>query len=270
MKSLKNFLKGMFITLCTLVPGASGGTVAIILGVYDDIIHSCSSFFKDIKKHTLYLLPIGLGGLAGLVIFTPLLKEAIENNPYIMKFLFIGIILGGIPILFKKVTASGNVKPLDIVLLLFGFVIVFLMPADSAATSAMTTSKDFMSLVFLFIAGFIFAIALILPGISGTFLLLIFGLYETFLSAIDTRDVLFLAPLGLGLLVGTFATTKAIERLLQQFPRQTYFLIIGFVVGSLKPVFPGVPEGSTLVISIFSCIVGFLITFLMGKLNQER
>lgn len=257
MKYLKNFLKGLVVGVATLVPGVSGGTMAIILGIYDNLIRSVSGFFENWKKSTVFLLQIGLGALTGLLLFSNLLETAINNYPYVMRFLFIGVICGGIPVLFKQARA-GKKDKWDFVMPLIGFCIVLLMSSEPAATSTFATAGGFTSVIFLFIAGIIMAIALILPGISGSYMLLTLGLYDVTLNAINNKILVFLIPLGLGIIVSTLATAKTIEKLLKNYPSKTYMMILGFVVGSLIPVFPGIPEGFSMIASIAAFIVGFL------------
>ena len=264
MKYIKNILKGIAIGIATLVPGVSGGTMAIILNVYDDLIHSIGSFFEDWKKHIILLLQIGIGGLTGILLFSKVLENALSNYPFVMKFFFVGVIFGGLPVLYKKASAGKKDKK-DLLFLIIGFAIVLLMSAEPTATTALATSKGITSIIFLFIAGIIIAIALILPGISASFMLLTLGLYDVTLNAINTRNIPFLIPLGLGVVVGTLATTKAIEKLLQKYPSRTYLLILGFVVGSLIPVFPGVPQGITILTSILAFVVGFIIIHWISK-----
>lgn len=257
MKFIKNFLKGIVIGIATLVPGVSGGTMAIILGIYDDLIHSISHFFEDIKAHTMLLLEIGLGGLTALVLFSKILESALESQPFVMRFLFIGVICGGIPVLYKKST-SGKKNKGDLLFLLIGFVIVLLMGSDPATTTTLATSQGVLSIVFLLIAGVVVSIALILPGISASFMLLTLNLYDVTLNAVNNRNVPFLIPLGIGVVIGVLATTRAIENLLKKYPSKTYLLILGFVIGSIIPVFPGIPKGISIVTSLIAFIVGFI------------
>jgi putative membrane protein len=257
MNYITNFLKGLAVGVATLVPGVSGGTMAVILGIYDDLIHAIGSFFEDWKKHTRLLLQIGLGGLGGLLIFSKLLESALNQFPFVMRFLFMGVICGGIPVLYKKSIEDKKDKK-GLWFLLAGFIIVLLMSAEPEAATAMATAKGFGSVIFLFIAGIIMAVALILPGISGSFMLLSLGLYDVTLNAINTKNIPFLIPLGIGVLVGTLTTTKIIEKLMQKYPGKTYMLILGFVIGSLLPVFPGIPQGFSILTCIFVFVLGFL------------
>lgn len=267
MKGLKNFLKGIAVGVATLVPGVSGGTMAIILGIYDDLIHAISSFFQDWKTHTRLLLEIGFGGLLGILLFSRLLENAISKYPHIMKFLFMGIIIGGLPVLYRKATTYRKSKKGDFVFAILGFIMVLLLSKDPTVTTTMATSQGIVSIVFLFIAGIVMAVALVLPGISGSFMLLVLGLYDVTLNAINDLNIPFLIPFGLGIVVGTLATTKIIESFLQKHPSKAYMLIMGFVVGSLIPVFPGMPPTSQLIPSVMVFIIGFIIIFFLGKMG---
>lgn len=267
-KKFINFFKGIAVGIATLVPGVSGGTMAVILGIYDDLIHSIGSYFSDWKKHTMLLLEIGLGGLVGIAAFSRLLENALSRYPSVMKFFFIGVIFGGLPVLYKKSTAvKRDMK--DLIFLVIGLAIVLLMSAEPAATTALATAQGFISIIFLLIAGVVIAIALILPGISGSFMLLALGLYDITLNAINNLKIAFLIPLGLGVVLGTLGTAKAIEKLLQKYPGKTYMLIIGFVLGSIIPVFPGIPQGITMVSSILALIAGFALIYWLGKKDIE-
>ncbi len=265
MKQIKNFFKGMAAGIAMLVPGVSGGTMAIILGIYDQLIHSVSTFFKDWKKNFVFLLIVGLGGLSGVLLFSRLMESAMNSFPFVMKFLFMGVIIGGLPVLYRKSSDSGRFDLKSLIFLVIGFAIVLVMSFEPEATANMSTSNGALSYIFLFIAGIISAVALVLPGISGSYMLLILGLYNLTLNSINTMNIPFLIPLGLGIAVGTFGTAKLIEKCLNNYPKQTYMLIIGFVVGSLVEVFPGMPPISQLFASIIVFIAGGVGIYWLGK-----
>ena len=264
MNNIITIIKGMVIGIATLVPGVSGGTMAIILGVYDDLIHSISSFFKDWKKHSILLIEIGLGAVIGMAAFSKLITTALNRYPNPMIYLFLGIICGGLPVLYKKSLSSGRKKS-DLIFLVIGFVIVLIMTWEPSAVLTLATDTGVKSTIFLVIAGFIIAIALILPGISTSFMLLTLGLYSFTLEAINTFNVAYLIPLGIGAVAGTLLTTKAIETLLARHPSKTYLLILGFVIGSLLEVFPGIPQGFDIIYSIITFLVGFIVIKYMSK-----
>lgn len=257
MKYLVNVFKGLAIGVATLVPGVSGGTMAIILGVYDEMLHAVGSFFADWKKHALFLMELGIGGLLGVFFFSRLLEDVVNKYPFVTGYLFVGVILGGVPVLYKKST-EGKRDYKNLLFLAIGFVTVLLLSSEPEATTTMATMEGFKSILFLFFAGIVIAVALVLPGISASFMLYVLNLYSVTLNAINTRNIPFLVPLALGVGLGTMATTKAIEKLLQKYTAQTYMLILGFVLGSLIPVFPGIPEGFTAAASAVAFIIGFL------------
>lgn len=260
-----NFLKGMAVGIATLVPGVSGGTMAIILGIYDDLIHAIGSFFKNSKKHMLFLFEVGIGAILGILFFSRLLENALIKYPYIMRFLFMGMIIGGLPMIYHKSRASGKRDIFDYIFLIAGFVIVLLMSFEPAAISAMVLSPGILNMLFLFAGGMVIAVALILPGISASFMLLVLGLYGVTLNAINTFNVPFLIPIMLGLVAGTLGTTRVIEKMLTRYPGKTYMLILGFVLGSLLSVFPGIPSDNQLMPSLLVLITGFLVMLFLGR-----
>lgn len=269
MKWIINILKGLAITVSTMVPGVSGGTMAIILGIYDDLIHAISSFFEDWKKHSILILQLAIGGIIGLLLFSRLIESALGKFPVIMAFFFIGVICGGIPTIYNK-SKNGQRNVFDYCYLVVGFVIAILMSSEPESVTTMATSGGNASFIFLVFAGIIIAIALILPGISGSFMLLMLGLYEITLNAINTLNIKFLIPLAIGGIIGTIATTKTIEKLLNKYPSKTYLLILGFVIGSIKPIFPGMPVGMDILYSIIALVIGFIGIYCLGrKFNVE-
>ncbi len=264
MKQIKIFLKGAAAGIAMLVPGVSGGTMAIILGIYDDLIHAIGSFFEDWKKNFIFLSVAGAGGALGVLLFSRLLENAVTNYPYVMQYLFMGVIIGGLPVLYRKSAGSGKRDIKGYICMAIGFVLVLLMSSEPAAVANMATAHGALSILFLFIAGIIIAIALVLPGISGSYMLLILGLYGVTLNAVNTINIPFLIPLGLGVAAGTFGSAKIIEGFLKKYPGNTYKLIMGFVLGSLVQVFPGIPDSSQLAASISVFITGIAMMFWLG------
>ena len=147
MKGLINFFKGIAVGIATLVPGVSGGTMSIILGIYDNLIHSISSFFQDWKKNLLFLGEVALGGLLGMACFSSLLENALIRYPYVMKFFFMGVIFGGLPILYKKAETSKD-NGSGIVYFVIGAVLVLAMSSQPTAVTTLATSTGILSIIF--------------------------------------------------------------------------------------------------------------------------
>ena len=120
-------------------------------------------------------------------------------------------------------------------------------------------------MIFLFIAGFIAAIALVLPGISVSYLLLLLGLYDKTMNAISNIDFFFLIPMALGVFIGILAVTKILEKAMSEYPQPTYLIIIGFVLGSMATAFPGKPDGLQWIICLVAAICGFLPIYKVNK-----
>ncbi len=268
MKTITHIIKGVIIGIATLVPGVSGGTMAIILGLYDEIIHSISSFFKDIKGNIIFLATVGIGGAIGLFGFSRLMKFCLENFEYPMIYLFIGIIIGGIPVLYKKAN-EGKRAPSNWLYFVIGFAIILIMSLYTGTIVNLANSTGVLQFVFLFIAGIIIAVALILPGISTSFMLLALGMYDITVNAISNFEINFLIPIALGVGFGIIATTKLLENFMTKKPSQTYMLILGFVIGSIIEVFPGIPQGFDIAISIATFLLGFIVIKFMGEKFAE-
>jgi len=261
MNTAVKIIKGIIIGIATLVPGVSGGTMAIILGLYDDIIHSISSFFSDIRKNTLFLLTVGIGGIIGLFGFSWIMKFLLSNFRFPMIYFFIGVIIGGILFLYKK-TETPDRRMADWIYFAIGFIIIIVMKVYDGTIVNLANSTGVLQFVFLFFAGIIIAIALILPGISTSFMLLAIGLYDIFIDAVSNVKLNYLVPIGLGTVFGVLTTTRVLENSMNKKPRPTYLLILGFVVGSILQVFPGLPGGLYTLLSVGA--TGFTTEVLLG------
>ncbi len=252
MKVLKAFLipfKGFIIGSSMTVPGVSGGTMAIILGIYDRLIAAISHFGKDPKRNLWFLLKFCLGAVVGFCALASTIGWLLETFPIPVSFFFFGAIIGGIPALYRK-TKESKFKVSSALYILLGVAIVLgigmlpqgLLPATGDLTLA--------SLLVWLVAGLVVSLALILPGISTSHMLLVLGIYGTMSGAIDTvvawlksllggvapdgvgEAVTFLALLVISTLLGVVLITRPLEWTMQKFPHQTYCIIMGFVVGS--------------------------------------
>lgn len=245
---LSNAINGLIIGVSMLIPGVSGGTTALICGIYYKLIAAVDSFFENPKENFKLLLSVAVGGIIGVLAFSKLILITYNAYKVPMLYLFMGAVLGSIPLLIK----SSGVKEVNLKTLaypLMGIIAVLLLeliPKDLFVIDA----EGYLEYIILFAVGIFLATALILPGISFTYMLLILGLYEQTLMAIEKLDISFLFSMGAGIIVGIFLTAKIIRIILRKYPRQTYLVIVGFVIASLRDVFPGVPTGSELIISI--------------------
>ena len=266
MKYIIDLLKGMVIGISNVIPGVSGGTMAVVMGIYDKIIYSVNNFFKDIKKNILFLGTLGIGAVAGILLFTNIIDFLLKNYNEQTNFFFIGLILGTAPLLYKKATQS-KIKGGNFIGLVIGFIIV----AGLGILEKVNPEAAFLSTIFkpnylgFFVAGFIAAATMILPGISGSFVLLLIGLYEPIIEVVKNFDILNMAVIGIGVVGGFLLMTKLIEKIFNKYPQTAYCIIFGLVIGSIFVIFPGFTFGFMGIISILVLILGYLIAYAIGK-----
>jgi len=230
-----------------LIPGVSGGTVAIICGIYYKLITAVDTFFKEPKENIKFLVAVAVGGGIGVLGFSKLILFVYNTYKVPMVYLFMGAVLGSVPLLCK----CAGVKKLNLKTIIYpvlGIVFVLLLECIPKDLFVINVDGLFEYMVIFFV-GIILATALVLPGISFSYMLLILGLYEQTLMAIENFQFLFIFAMGTGVLLGIFLTAKVIRIILRKYPKQTYLVIVGFVKASLKDVFPGLPTGEELLIS---------------------
>ena len=224
---------------------------------------------KHKKESLLFLGVFVVGALVGMALFARPLEALIERFPMPTLYFFIGAVVGGVPLMVKESgITSFSLKRADswkdIGFALVGLVIVAafeFIPAESWGAGALTGNAPFYLLL---IAGLVASVALVLPGISVSYILLVMGLYEELTRSLTDFNFAFLAPLALGLVAGILLTTRILERAMDNHPRATYMIILGFVLGSLFEVFPGVPQGWELLISLVTFALGFAAVYALS------
>lgn len=266
MDKILNIIKGMVIGVSNIIPGVSGGTMAVVFGIYDKLISSITNFFKDWKKNFAFLFQIALGAGLGIILFSKLLTYLLDIYPQQTNFFFIGLILGSVPILFKKATEK-KVQPVNIIWLVVTFVLLVWMALSGEAegSSTILTTLNLKSFISLALAGFVAAATMILPGVSGSFVLLLLGLYDTMLAAVSNFNIPLLFAGGIGALLGLVTMTKVIEAIFNKFPQTAYMAILGLILGSVFAIFPGFTFGVSGIVSIIACVIGFLVAYIIGK-----
>lgn len=260
-------LKGFIIGSSMSVPGVSGGTMAILLGIYDKLISAISNFLKDIKNNTIFLLKFCIGSAAGIGSLAFVIKWLLEKFPFPVSFFFLGAVIGGIPALYKK-TKEKPLKFSSGVYFLIGLVVVVAIGFIPTGNFNISTGSGVTHYLMLLVTGIIIALALVLPGISTSHMLLVLGMYDSMLLAITELNIVYIGILGIFTVIGIFLVTKPLEWTMNKFPHQTYCMIIGFVLGSTSEIFrdkiiPAVPDGAGFSWWIPYGIIS-IITFALG------
>ena len=242
---IKKIIAGIAIGIANVIPGVSGGTIAVVFGVYSDLIGAASLDIKTIKANfKIYLCLFGGMGL-GALLFARLFKLVYERFPIQTNFFFVGLIVGSIFIIFdlvrEKEKESSFTKVSKIVWFFIGLSIMLALYFSKGAAASSAAAIETLSLgnfILLFLIGFAGAAAMVIPGISGSFLLLILGAYYTVIKAITDLNIPVLIPIGLGVLAGFILSARLIGFLMEKFPKITYAFILGLVLGSVRHMLP--------------------------------
>ena len=242
---IKKIIAGIAIGIANVIPGVSGGTIAVVFGVYSDLIGAASLDIKTIKANfKIYLCLFGGMGL-GVLLFARLFRLVYERFPIQTNFFFIGLIVGSIFIIFEFVREKEQKSSLKTASKILWFFIglsimlaLYFFKGAAASSTAAVETLSLGSFIFLFLAGFVGAAAMVIPGISGSFLLLIMGAYYTVIKAITELNIPVLIPVGLGILAGIILSARLIGFLMEKFPKITYAFILGLVAGSIRHMLP--------------------------------
>ncbi len=243
---IKSILKGMLIGIANIIPGVSGGTMMVSMGIYDKLIHCITHLFSEFKESVKFLFPIAIGMGIAIIASAFGLEWLFESFPVEANLLFIGLILGSLPVLWKNVKGS-RIKAGHLVAALAFFGLVTGMAAFGGTEGAAADlSFGLVNVIKLFVVGVIASATMVIPGGSGSMVLMLLGFYQPVLSAItdfieaatslDMDGILvgigILAPFGIGVVAGIFAVAKLVEIIFQKFPLYAYWAIIGLVVAS--------------------------------------
>ncbi len=268
------FLIGILIGTAMIIPGVSGAVIAVIFGVYDKLIASLTNLFKDFKKNMLFLSVLGSGILVGAIWFSNIMMFLYEKCEVATKLSFIGLILGGVPFLIGEVRKNKeekiNIKILFITLL-FSLTLWYFSKNLINLTINFNNSSKVINFLLLFLAGFIYSVGKVIPGISSSFLLIIIGMYEFVLSVmanpvnalITSFDKIL--PFILGLIFGVIVLLKLMNFLLDKKFGLTYSIIIGFVIGSIPALIPKFSFNLEFITGIIVMIVSFVLSYKLTK-----
>ena len=298
MNFLVDLIKGVFVGIANVIPGVSGGTMAVSFGIYDKLLNAISSLLKSFKKSFLTLLPIILGMVIGIVGFTYIIPWLLANFPFATSCAFTGLIIGGIPAILRSLKdgwQSEEKKSLLVNILVFLILLAVAMAmvflnGDSESGIALTASAGMI--VKIFFMGIIASATMVIPGVSGSLVLMILGYYfgvinsvKQFVEALRTlnlqgmlNQLFILIPFAIGCVLGIFFISKLISYLLKHFASSTFSGIFALVASSPISIFYKVnQEYSMNGTSVVSIIVGVVLlvacvalTLFMEKLGAPE
>ncbi|HJC51283.1 MAG TPA: DUF368 domain-containing protein [Candidatus Anaerostipes avistercoris] len=248
-----NFIRGFCMALADSVPGVSGGTVAFLLGFYDKFITSLDHFISGNKQQRIeaikFLIRIGIGWIVGMAAAVSVLASIFDERIYEISSVFLGLIIFAIPVIWKEEKDSLKGKYQNIPWAVFGIVIVaaitYFNPVSGKGVSVSVEHLTIPLAIYIFVVAMIAISAMVLPGISGSTMLLVFGLYVPIISALkETMTLNFsylpvIAIFALGILAGIAVVIKTIKNALEKYRSQMIYFIVGMMIGSLYAIVMG-------------------------------
>lgn len=282
-------LKGIVIGVANVIPGVSGGTIAVITGVFDRLVEALNTLFRKFRENLRFLIPLGIGMAVGIVGLSKVMDFCLTKFNLQTNFFFVGVVLGSMPMIFGKARETGKFRASHLPTCVLAFVLViglavvqtYFIGAKATEAGALP-AMSFPVFCLYFFGGMLGAAAMVVPGISGSLVMVLIGLYDKVLAAITgllnfgdragmLASLIAVIPMGLGILLGVFAVAKLIEFLMRKFKSATYYTIFALLIGSLFALLINLKLNTlsvgplALLASAGTCVLGFLTAFFLGR-----
>lgn len=277
-----NILKGMVVGLANVIPGVSGGTMMVSMGIYDKLILLVTHFISRFKEAMKLLVPLVIGMGLAIAVFSKVITVMFEKIPLQTTLLFVGLIVGGIPLIYGKVKGKKRGIGEAVAFIVFFVIVIGMALMGDAKEQAADVSLSFVNVIKLFLAGAVAAATMVIPGVSGSMMMMIIGYYTIIIGSIsglvdaliamDMAAILdsftILVPFGIGALVGIVVVAKFVEFLLKKHETIAYWAILGLIIGSPFAILI-MMEGAVINVvnvltGILMCAVGFVIAMKLG------
>lgn len=278
MNNIILILKGAIFGIANIIPGVSGGTLALTMGIYEDLITSISHFFKQPKQSLKFIMPFVLGAALSILLMSKIISLCLDKFPFPTTLFFVGLIIGGIPLLTRKIK-KAKTTPLNIALFILTFMLVLTMNfINSGAREISLKNPTIIMYLLLAIIGIIAAATMVIPGISGSFVLMLLGYYKPIVNTISdltnfsnlTHNLAILIPFGIGVLLGIILISKLLEYLFSKYEVPTYYAILGFVISSILTLLISVISPEITLLHIIIGLILLIIASVIGyKLGDE-
>lgn len=284
MKNIILVIKGFIMGIANIIPGVSGGTLALTMGIYENFIGAISHFFSNLKENIKFLLPIFIGIGLSLLTMSNVITASFDKYPIPTTLFFMGLVIGGIPMLFSKIKGTKEVKkPISYVILFLTFLLVMVLAFSKEIFGGTLGNADFsnlniLSYLNLTLIGTIAAATMVIPGVSGSLVLMLLGYYFPIVNVIKElthfnnigSNILIAGFFGVGVLIGIVLIAKLIEWLLAKFETFTYFGVIGFIIASVLAIPVSVyHEVSNIIYTVPQVIIGIIFLILGGVVGYK-
>ncbi len=287
LQNARYFWIGGAMGVANIIPGVSGGTIAVVFGVYEKLMEALGNFMTDREKRWHYIRFLAVlfsGAFIAILSLSPLLHWAFQNHPLPTVYFFIGLIIGSIPVVLRSHDdMKFNIKRGTSFLTGLGIVVVLALVQNESSSQGAVFNADhyvLMDYFYYLICGIIAASAMIIPGVSGSFILILLGIYWDVLGSLSGLSTILLADgftvemrvrisllgsLGIGVVIGILVISKVMAWALKQYPAITMYAILGLIVGSLYQIYPGLTFNISGLMAITTLIIGFIISLRFGK-----
>lgn len=278
-------IKGFIMGIANIIPGVSGGTLAIILGIYEKFIGAISHFFKNFKENFKFLFFVFIGIGLSLITMSNVIDYSYNNFPIPTTLFFVGLVIGGIPLLYNKVKGKAEMKQVSswVILAITFMIVIFMALANKIFTDMSSvdfSNMNFMGYILVFVVGAVAAATMIIPGVSGSLVLMLLGYYYPIINLLKeltqfnniVSNLVIAIVFGLGILVGIVLISKLIEFLFNKCETKTYFGVLGFIFASVIAIpiatFSEIEITFNvlhIIIGIIAAVVGGVIAYKLGE-----
>lgn len=261
---MKNFFKGFIVGIGKIIPGVSGAMLAISMGIYDKSLNYICNFRNNKKESIKYLFPICLGIVLSIIFFSKIISLSLNSFYLITMLFFIGLIIGGVPSVVDKV------KRKDYYIVIISFIIFFLI-SISNVNNVYVINNNFLDFIIFFISGILEAIGTVVPGVSGTALLMVMGTYNTIINSIGNFDnIKILIPFAIGFTIGIIIVIKVINYLFRKCKCKVYAFVLGILLSSIVLLIIQSFKDSFKIIHLIIGLIFMIIgIFISGKLEEK-
>lgn len=270
-------LKGIAMGIGNAIPGVSGGTIAVVTKIFDRLMETITPNIKKLIKNMPFLIPVGIGMVIGIFCTSLVLEKLFETYYVPTQLFFLGLIIGSIPTILRECKKeTSKIRPVNLVPFFIGvlFMVALLFLNEGGSMFAEGASLTVRDIILYIVMGFIGAAAMIIPGVSGSMIMKVFGAYDSIISAVANLDIAVLVVFAVGALIGLFVAVKIIDVLLKKFRQGTYCLILGLIMGSVAHIFPADFKFNTQgIIGIVLLLVGLAVPYLTelpSKMKKEK
>lgn len=274
-KNIFLVIKGFIMGIANIIPGVSGGTLALILGIYEEFIGAISHFFSNFKKNISFLIPIVIGMGLAIVSLSNVIDYSYKHFPIPTCLFFVGLVLGGIPMLASKVKGKKESKKVsNYFIFLATFLLVIVMALSDVifgeGLKVSFSNMNVISYILLFLVGVVAAATMVIPGVSGSLVLMLLGYYYPVIGVIKEltkfknlgENLVIVSIFGIGVLVGIVLISKLIEFLFKKYEVKTYFGVLGFIVASVIAIPLSTLLEGGVVFSVLQILIGLIFATL--------